>query len=71
MSAPVRIAWHGPEQDRTSSFKVIVTNGRIAQHHVRLTEAEYVALLAAPSMSRPNVAPAIAKGAALAAELLS
>jgi hypothetical protein len=71
MSAPVRIAWHGIDRERPSCFKVIVANGSVAVHHARLTEAEFTALLAAPSFTRPNVAPAIAAGAALAAELLA
>jgi hypothetical protein len=65
------ITYHGPDRERPTQFKVIVRIGSVAVHHARLTAAEYEALLASPSFTRPGTAPALAAGAALAAEVLA
>jgi len=72
MSA-VRVTWHGADRDRPGTFKVIVSNGSVAVHHGRLTEAERDALLASPTLAKAgkSTPPAIAAGAALLAEVLS
>jgi len=64
------ITYHGPDNERPTLYKVIVRHGSVGVHHTRLTETEYQALLAAPSMTRPGTAPALAASTKMMADLL-
>ena len=49
------VVWHGPIRDgRDACYKVNVRHGNRVAIHERLTEEQYHALLAAPTLDRPG-----------------